>query len=149
MAINPNTDFSSGAILLASQQNRFPRGVMGYVVSTSSTSLSTVSSDVIGATITFTAVANRLYKASFRAATTQNTATDFRLDITDGANNVQAFTINNGSIGDHEQNIFHLFTASAGSVTRKIRCNVAAGGGTLFGTGQRANMFVIEDLGPI
>ena len=30
MAVNPNTDFSAGAVLTASQQNRFPRGILGY-----------------------------------------------------------------------------------------------------------------------
>ena len=29
MAINPNTDFTTGAILTAAQQNRFPRGITG------------------------------------------------------------------------------------------------------------------------
>ena len=42
MAINPNTDFSSGAVLTAAQQNRFPRGVMAYAQTTTSDATITV-----------------------------------------------------------------------------------------------------------
>jgi hypothetical protein len=33
MAINPNTQFSSGAVFTADEANRFPRGIMGYATS--------------------------------------------------------------------------------------------------------------------
>ena len=45
MAINPNTDFSAGAVLTAAQQNRFPRGVVAF-------SSSQTSSAAIGTTET-------------------------------------------------------------------------------------------------
>jgi len=41
MAINPNTDFTSGAVLTAAQQNRFPRGVMALATSSTSYVLTT------------------------------------------------------------------------------------------------------------
>jgi hypothetical protein len=66
MAINPNTNFTAGAILTADQQNRFPRGVMGAVLNT--TGLAAVSGgpvDLAGMSITFTAVANRIYRATW------------------------------------------------------------------------------------
>jgi len=65
MAISPNTNFSAGAVLLASQQNRFPRGVMAYAESTADYTLTT--SDVIatGMSVTFTAVANRYYRITY------------------------------------------------------------------------------------
>ena len=34
MAINPNTDFTAGAVLTAAQQNRFPRGVVALTFDT-------------------------------------------------------------------------------------------------------------------
>jgi hypothetical protein len=30
MAINPNTDFTTGQVLTSAEQNRFPRGVMAH-----------------------------------------------------------------------------------------------------------------------
>ena len=64
MAINPNTDFTSGAVLTAAQQNRFPRGVMA--LATSSTSDTTITGEEIQLTSnSFTAVANRYYRITY------------------------------------------------------------------------------------
>ena len=64
MAINPNTDFTAGAILTASQQNRFGRGIVAYAES--STTDATVTAEEIQLTAsTFTAVANRYYKITY------------------------------------------------------------------------------------
>ena len=64
MAINPNTDFSTGAVLTAAQQNRFPRGVMAYTEST--TNVTGISTEVVTITgASFTAVANRYYKVTY------------------------------------------------------------------------------------
>ena len=65
MAINPNTDFSSGAVLTAAQQNRFPRGVMAFANSTTSMNLTTSSQIATGMTVTFTAVASRYYRITY------------------------------------------------------------------------------------
>lgn len=67
MAINPNTDFSSGAVLTADQQNRFPRGVMARATSQTTYTLPLNPSLAIatGMTVTFTAVANRYYKITY------------------------------------------------------------------------------------
>ena len=64
MAINPNTNFSTGAVLTADQQNRFPRGVMAYTEST--TNVTGISTEVVSITgASFTAVANRYYKVTY------------------------------------------------------------------------------------
>jgi hypothetical protein len=64
MAISPNTNFSTGAVLTADQQNRFPRGVMAYDQAT--TSMATFSSETVAITgSSFTAVANRYYKVTY------------------------------------------------------------------------------------
>lgn len=65
MAINPNTDFSSGAILTAAQQNRFPRGVMALATSSTNYTLTTSIAIATGMSVTFTAVANRNYKITY------------------------------------------------------------------------------------
>jgi hypothetical protein len=64
MAINPNTDFTTGAVLTADQQNRFPRGVVAYAETT--TSDTTITAEEIQVTSTsFTAVANRYYRITY------------------------------------------------------------------------------------
>ena len=67
MAINPNVDFTAGSVLLQSQQNRFPRGVMARAVSQTPYVLTLNPSLAIatGMTVTFTAVANRYYKITY------------------------------------------------------------------------------------
>ena len=65
MAINPNTDFSSGAILTASQQNRFPRGIMAQASSFTSYTLTLTETITTGMTVTFDAVAGRIYKLTY------------------------------------------------------------------------------------
>jgi hypothetical protein len=63
MAITPNTDFSSGAVLTAQQQNNFPRGIMSFVERT--TSVTPVTTEQVILTLpSFTAVANRYYKVT-------------------------------------------------------------------------------------
>jgi hypothetical protein len=66
MATTPNTTFVSGAILTAAQQNNFPRGLMTAVV-TSSTAYTLTTSVAVatGMTVTWTAVANRIYKVTY------------------------------------------------------------------------------------
>ena len=64
MAINPNTDFTTGQVLTADQANRYPRGIMQVVNGTSVVNLS-------GETLTltlpaFTAVANRYYRVTYQ-----------------------------------------------------------------------------------
>ena len=64
MAISPNTDFTSGQILTATQQNQFPRGIMALTsVTTSDNSISAEEVQITGSS--FTAVANRYYKVTY------------------------------------------------------------------------------------
>jgi hypothetical protein len=154
MAVNPNTNFTAGQILTADQTNRFPRGVMGYVISTGNHSVTTATADVTGMSITFTAVANRLYKATFSGFYSQSDALSrLELYLTDGSNtgqnNIQRTIPNNGGLSSVSHAF--IFTASAGSITRKIRTNVSGGTATIFGNpaDSRTYSFVIEDLGPV
>ena len=62
MAINPNTDFTTGQVLTAAEQNRFPRGVMAVGNRITSFTLSTVSQAIPDTTVTWTADPLRLYK---------------------------------------------------------------------------------------
>ena len=65
MAISPNVDFVAGAILTATHQNQFPRGVMATASSTTNYVLTTSAAIATGMTVTFTAVANRNYRITY------------------------------------------------------------------------------------
>ena len=64
MAISPNTDFTTGQVLTAAQQNNFPRGIVAYAQTT--TSDTTITAEEIQVTSSsFTAVANRYYRITY------------------------------------------------------------------------------------
>ena len=152
MAVNPNTNFTAGAIYTADQANRFPRGVMGYATSTANTSLTTTEVDLAGMSATFTAVANRLYRATFSGFYQKSTTSRVFLNMTDGSNVYQNSTLQTTQSGDYDYfTTVFLFTASAGSTTRKFRASTEAGTATMFGVpgDGRTYSMTIEDLGPI
>ena len=148
MAANPNTNFTAGQVLTADQQNRFGRGVMNYAQSTANSGFTTIT-DITGMSITFTAVANRLYKATFSGTVDQNATATTQFFITDGSNSAQARYDNTATAGQSIITFSYLFTASAGSVTRKIRAFVSGGAATMLHTaGSYQYGFIIEDMGP-
>ena len=75
MAVNPNTQFSSGSVYTADEANRFPRGVMGAVYRTAGNlTVTTTQADLTGMTVTFTAEASRTYKATWTVTGLKDTA---------------------------------------------------------------------------
>jgi hypothetical protein len=153
MAVAPNTTFTAGSILTAAQQNAFPRGLMGYVVrTTGNINLTTTLTDVTGASVAFTAVANRGYLVTFTALIGK-TGTTGQVDITltDGSNNaLQNLFID---IPTGEFQIFNLTylvtTLTAGAQTLKIRAKVSVAGGTLYASGGNNYSLTVEDAGGI
>jgi hypothetical protein len=151
MATNPNTDFTTGQVLTAAEQNRFPRGVMQYAKSTVDASITTTVADVTGMTATFTAVANRLYRATFECFFMVGSTSQNQFYITDGSN-----TQLDQMFFDTTANSFaplcfqYIFTTTAGSKTMKVRAVTQVGTMTIYGTtgANRSYSFVIEDLGP-
>ena len=149
MAVSPNTNFTSGQILTAQQQNNFPRGVMGYALGTGNSAFTTIA-DITGMSITFTAVANRLYKATFSCTLDRASNAAAEFFITDGSNNAQARYDDLAAAGKSIITFSFLFTASAGSVTRKIRAFSNAGTMTVLYTASSYQYgFIIEDMGPV
>jgi hypothetical protein len=152
MAITPNTTFTSGQILTAQQQNNLPFGVMGYASRTAGNiTLTTTQTDLTGMSITFTAIAGRLYKCSW-IATGQNTS---------GAVSWAAIYLMNGAT-QLEWNIstsqslsywtlsasFVVSGLSAGTQTLKLQGASQVTSNTLFATtGGLPLQFVIEDIG--
>ena len=91
MATTPNTTFTAGAILTAAQQNNFPRGLMTAVVTdTNPYTLTTSIAIATGMTVTWTAVANRIYRITYiepecSTSTVAASTTTLTLKITNAA----------------------------------------------------------------
>ena len=153
MAVNPNVDFVAGAVLTASQQNRFGRGVMGYVVYNSGNiSVGTGIADVTGASVTFTAVANRAYKVTFSASVNKGvTSGYFNWFITNGANVVQSDGFMDIVIGKTITftNNYLVTGLAAGTQTLKMRALTDTGACTIYASGNNKYTFIVEDIGPI
>jgi hypothetical protein len=86
-----NTTFTAGAILTAAQMNNLPWGIVaataggtsgsGYVARTAGDlTVTTSTADLTGMTVTWTAVANAIYKISFFVTGVKNTASG-KVDI--------------------------------------------------------------------
>ena len=149
MAINPNTDFTSGAVLTAAQQNRFPRGVMSYTTRiTTSTGISTTAVQITGTT--FTAVANRNYKLTYYEPVISNTTSaDVILSIKNGATQLQANVIQaNASFANSGTcQIVSTFTAGLVTLTGNLR-SPTSGTTTATRSADLVAFLLIEDIGP-
>jgi hypothetical protein len=158
MAINPNTDFSSGAVYTADQANRFPRGVMARAVSTTNYTLTTSSTVLVtGMTVTFTAVANRFYKITYYEPQGQtpnvlgNTQTFLKQTNVTGTvlgNNV--LTNETATQDQDEMIIIKTATFSAGSVTLVGTASTSntSGAPSLIRDATREALLLVEDIGP-
>lgn len=82
MAINPNTAFSDGNSLSASELNRFPRGVIVYKQETANYTLTTSAAQSAATNnfaLTFTSTGNRFYRITYYepAAETSTASTSY------------------------------------------------------------------------
>ena len=152
---SPNTTFTSGAVLTAAQMNNLPFGLMGTPkrITAAQNTITTVV-DITNATLAFTGIANRWYKATYSANGTVTTGgSTFRFLLTDSSNTTVV-----GGIFDHQfigtysdtVNVIFYFQAT-GSVTRKVRALLQAGGGSmsLYGDATIPATFIIEDIGSV
>ena len=155
MAINPNTNFSSGAVLTAAQQNRFPRGVMAYNTATASDT--TVTAEEVQITgSSFTAVASRNYRITYFepyvASNTANCVFTMRIRQTNLAGAVQ----NSSTVLNTVGNVFFgtsgicqaVSTFSAGTVNIVGTLAASAGTGQAIRSATGYAMLLVEDIGP-
>lgn len=155
MAINPNTNFSSGAVLTADQQNRFPRGIMAYVQNTSNATITTTEAVTLTAA-SFTAVANRYYKITYHesAATTPAGATNYclsgiRITSATGTKLMGAQLQNSGASQVANTLVTTwVGTLSAGSTVIVATGAVNAGTVTWYRGAEFPAFLVVEDIGP-
>jgi len=154
MAIAPNTTFVSGAVLTAAQQNAFGFSTVAMTKTTTmSQSVITTATDLTGATVTWTALANRNYKITFQ---TYATATDANapgtVTLNNGATILQYATVNLvGPASGATFNGLYIGTFSAGSVTLKLVGSLGAGGnGSVFfqSVPTLPTFVLVEDIGP-
>jgi len=149
MAINPNTDFTS-AVLTSSQMNRFPRGVMAFASSTTSSGSITAEATQL-TTASFTAVANRYYRITY-----------YEPDMLGGTTYLaQRLRLTNVSGTKLQESYQHM----GGAVDRFVVCQIvttlSAGATVILGTMQSASgstvatrssttvaWLNVEDIGP-
>lgn len=150
MAVSPNVDFTAGQILTATQENNFPRGVMAYVINTTTNpTVSTTQADVTGMTVTWTAVTNRLYRVTFEGMIGVTTASSNQYYFTNGSNTQLDQTYQDCPASQFQVICYqYLFLGVAGSTTIKLRAEASSGTLTFYGTGSRSRSIVVEDLGP-
>ena len=152
MAINPNTDFSSGAVLTAAQQNRFPRGVMAYNTATATDS-SVTAEEVQITGSSFTAVANRYYRITYyepNLISTASTGFGLRIRQTNLAGTVlNTFSVVNANLFlGHGGSCIAVSTFTAGSVNVVGTLQNIAGTGTATRSATAYAFLLVEDIGP-
>lgn len=150
MAINPNTDFTTGQVLTSSQANRFPRGIMAFTsVTASDPTITSEEVQITGAS--FTAVANRYYRITYYepGISGTNTSGNARIRITNISGSVyQLQSVAIPSAGGGFVSMSAITTLTAGSTN--FVATLASDSGTIQATrsSTRYAFLLVEDIGP-
>ena len=150
MAINPNTDFTTGQVLTSSQANRFPRGIMAFTsVTASDTTITSEEVQITGAS--FTAVANSYYRITYYepGISGTNTSGNARIRITNISGSVyQLQSVAIPSAGGGFVSMSAITTLTAGSTN--FVATLASDSGTIQATrsSTRYAFLLVEDIGP-
>ena len=155
MAINPNTQFSSGAVYTADQANRFPRGVVAYKPVTAS-DLTITAEEIQADTASFTAVANRYYRITYYEPQITLPATSGafiigRIKLTNlaGTQYSQMIIQNQAALGtNYTMTAMAVTTFSAGSVVIVSSLQMSAGTATATRSATAPAFLLVEDIGP-
>jgi len=155
MAINPNVDFTTGQTLLASQQNRFPRGIMAYntVLLTDST---VTAEEVMITGSSFTAVANRYYRITYQepslASAGANAVFTLRIRLTNLAGAIQneVRELNqSASVAIPTSGICQaIVTLTAGTQNFVATLQCSSGTGQAQRSATIIGFLLVEDIGP-
>jgi len=155
MAINPNTDFSSGAVLTAAQQNRFPRGVMAFNSATATDASITVEEIQITSS-SFTAVANRYYRITYYEPQLATPATSgvfmvgrIKLTNLSGTQYTSSIVQNQAAnVTNYTLTTSAVTTFSAGSVVIVASLTTSSGTGSATRSATAPAYLLVEDIGP-
>ena len=152
MAISPNVDFVAGAILTATQQNQFPRGIVAYQVDVATANFA---GEAVNITSTsFTAVANRYYQITYYSPQLQvNAANGYSViklrkgTTTGGAQIQQGYAANATSGGPTAATVIAITTLTAGAqqVCATIQSTNTTSTNT---TATNFGFLLVEDIGP-
>jgi hypothetical protein len=152
MAISPNVNFVSGAILTATQQNQFPRGIVAFAESIISDT--TITAEEIQLTAsTFTAVANRYYRITYyepQVALNNNETATSRIRLTNLAGTQYQLGKLRGSgspLSDFMTTVW-VGTLTAGSTVIVATLQSSSGTATATRSATQPAQITIEDLGP-
>ena len=155
MAINPNTDFTAGQVLTAAEQNRFPRGIVAFVESTSSSA--SISAQTVTLTApAFTAVANRYYRITYFEPLLQPSGPPGYITARLRLNNVSGtelqFTdlepvVNSGADGQF-LSLALVRTFTAGSTVICGTLQASSNTVVAYGSVVARRQIIIEDIGP-
>jgi hypothetical protein len=157
---NPNTDFSAGSVLLASEQNRLPRGVMQFASSSTNYTLTATDTIATGMSATFTAVADRYYRITYYEPQVQTpSAVSAFVNLSIKQDSAVGATVNYGrlqtsaavTITGNVNTVAVVSYATAGSkiVVGVASVNVTTGAPTLQRSAQQPAFILVEDIGPI
>jgi len=154
MAISPNNAFVAGQVLTAQECNSLPFGVVGLVERTAGNlTVTTAVADLTGMSVTFTALANRVYKFTLNSTgqklTTQGWTGVF---LTNAANFVYSAVYDtapaNGYFNTSATSFLSGFTA--GSITIKLRAQCENDTSTILASSLADKIqLIVEDMGPI
>jgi hypothetical protein len=153
MAISPNDAFVAGQVLTAQECNNFPFGVVGLVERTSGgLTVTTTQADLTGMSITFTALANRVYKFSVLATGQKLTGQGWTGVFVSRTDNVifassYATAPANGYFNLSCSTYVSGFTP--GSITIKLRAACEVNTSTILASTTDKLQFIVEDIGPI
>ena len=155
MAISPNTNFSAGAVLLASQQNRFPRGIVARAQLTS-TDLSITTEEIQLTSGSFTAVADRYYRITYFEPQVQTPATAGAF-VTSGIRltNVSGTRYQTGIVQNapatavnYSMTTVWVGTLTAGSTVIVATLACSSGTATATRSATAPAQLTVEDIGP-
>jgi len=144
-----NTTFVTGAIYTAAQANNLPFGVVDYKSNTSSNLTINTATDITDLSITWTAIAGRVYMAQFNL-NPYGSADDSsnQLLVLDGSTvwqnrkNFASLNVIDSASGQY------FFTTTAGSHTMKVQMSKAGTNNVNnYGDSNFGNNFAIFDLG--
>lgn len=125
-----------------------PRGYMGRAQATANQAGITVSTDLTGLTVTFTAVAGRRYRITTHVIGQQITAgADQSVSIYEGATELQRATISLSAAFFGTFNPTLTVSPSAGAHTYKLKGMTTAGTMTMHGSATYPASIIVEDIG--
>jgi hypothetical protein len=153
MAISPNTNFSSGAVLTAQQQNNFPRGIMAFSQVTATDA--TVTAEEVQITGgSFTAVANRYYKITYYepqiVSTTASSWVASRIRLTNlaGTGYQLGFVQLTAGVTNAFINCQWVGTLTAGTTNFVATLQSTTGNASATRSVNSPAFLLVEDLGP-